>query len=308
MPMQLSGRRLAFAALVLLCVADAVRAQATDASNAPAKAGTRRALIVCGHPGDDAHRALFAGTIEKLHKALAEKQRFAPTEIRVQFGGKRTAEDGPAVKGAEGDATREAIETEVADLRKQIQPDDTLWVIVLGHTHYDGRQSFLNLAGPDLRHDEFGKLFKGIVAREQVFFITTPASGFFIKPLSTARRVIITATEADREVNETQFPHALAEVLANPPEKAQYDADGDGTISLFDLYIAVARNIAAGYAESESLSTEHAQLDDNGDGKGSELQLDYLPPEQGGRASDKPKPKIVPPADGALALGIPLDV
>lgn len=48
----------------------------------------------------------------------------APAEIRVQFGGKRTAEDGPAVKGARGDATREAIEAEVADLRKQIQPAD----------------------------------------------------------------------------------------------------------------------------------------------------------------------------------------
>ena len=35
-----------------------------------ATVGTRRALIVCGLPGDDDHRKLFAETVEKLHKAL----------------------------------------------------------------------------------------------------------------------------------------------------------------------------------------------------------------------------------------------
>ena len=41
------------------------------------------------------------------------------------------------------------------------------------------------------------------------------------------------------------------------------------------------------YADAENLPTEHARLDDNGDGRGSELQECYLPPELGGRAGDE---------------------
>ena len=61
-------------------------------------------------------------------------------------------------------------------------------MIVLGHTYYDGRHSHLNIPGPDLDEREFGKLFEGLKAREQLFLITTPASGFFFKPLAASGR------------------------------------------------------------------------------------------------------------------------
>ena len=48
------------------------------------------------------------------------------------------------------------------------------------------------------------------------------------------------------------------------------------------------------YVDDENLPTEHAKLDDNGDGHGSELQESYLPPELGGRAGRRPEPKIGP--------------
>jgi hypothetical protein len=35
--------------------------------------GTKRALIICGHPGDKEHRQSFAETVEKTHKALVER-------------------------------------------------------------------------------------------------------------------------------------------------------------------------------------------------------------------------------------------
>ena len=63
--------------------------------------GTRRALIVCGLPGDDEHRKLFAATVEKLHKALTGRYGFAASEVLVRFGVESQAGDGPA-EGAEG--------------------------------------------------------------------------------------------------------------------------------------------------------------------------------------------------------------
>ena len=184
-------------------------------------------------------------------------------------------------------------------MRKRLVPEDTLWVIVLGHAHYDGRHSYLNIPGPDLDERAFAKLFEDLKGREQVFFITTAASGFYLKPLAGAGRIVITATEADQEVNETLFPHALADVLAAPSEGI--DRDKDGKISVFELYLAVVADVMKRYVADENLPTEHAKLDDNGDGHGSELQESYLSPELGGRAGQKAEPKLGPKDDGALA-------
>src|SRR5579863_10378922 len=49
----------------------------------------------------------------------------------------------------------------------------------------------------------------------------------------------------------------------------------DLNLTLFDLYIAVARNVVDRYIKGEFLPTEHALLDDNGDGRGTELQIDF---------------------------------
>jgi hypothetical protein len=261
--------------------------------------GTRRALIICGLPGDDDHRKLFAETVERLHKALTERYGFAGSEVLVRFVVERQSGDWPALAAARGLSNREGITADVDEMRKRLGPEDTLWVIVLGHAHYDGRHSYLNIPGPDLDERAFAKLFVGLKAREQVFFISTAASGFFLKPLAANGRIVITATEADQEVNETLFPHALADVLAAP--SAGIDRDNDGKISVFELYLAVVADVMKRYVDDENLPTEHAKLDDNGDGHGSELQESYLPPELGGRAGQKAEPKFGPKDDGALA-------
>jgi hypothetical protein len=270
----------------------------------PTSTGTRRALILCGLPGDDSHRAMYAQTVEKLHKALVERYGFSPQEVWVRFGSKARSGDGPALAKARGLSTREAIEADVAKLRKALKPEDALWVIVLGHAHYDGRHSWLNLPGPDVQEEEFGKLFAGLASRQQVFLITTPASGFLIKHLSARGRIVITATEPDWEVNETLFHLPLAEVLSNPPRTQEYDQDKDGRITVLDLYLLVTRLVMMMYQAEKNIPTEHAQLDDNGDGRGTELQLDYLEPELGGRATRRgypgARPQIKPSADGAL--------
>lgn len=247
---------------------------------------------------------MYAQTVEKLHRALTGPCGFSPKEVWVRFGGKPRDEDGPALTNARGLSAREAIEADVAQLRKLLKPEDTLWVVVLGHAHFDGRHSFLNLPGPDIQEDEFAKLFKGIQSREQVFFITTPASGFFIKRLSARGRIVITATEADWEVNETLFHLPLAEVLSDPPDRDEYDRDKDGRITVLDLYLAVARRVMLMYKAEKNIPTEHAQLDDNGDGRGTEVQLDYLEPELGGRAGRGARPQVKPLTDGALAATV----
>ncbi|HUG67847.1 MAG TPA: hypothetical protein VMM76_08845 [Pirellulaceae bacterium] len=279
-----------------------------------AASGAKWALIICGIPGDEDHHKLFSESIESLHQSLTTSLGFPAANIHIQFGAEPSAEDGPAVAAAGGQATRSELNAAVARLREELQPSDALWVFVLGHAHYDGRNSYLNLPGAgdgetDIHQDDFGKLFQDIPAAQQVFFITTAVSGYFIRPLSAKGRVVITATEADREVNETLFHAALAETLSEPTEKDKFDVDDDDKITLFDLYINVTQNVARRYLAEMLLATEHAQLDDNGDGRGTELQLDYLTEEEGGRVTPGSEPpKIRPNSDGHLAQQIVLPI
>jgi hypothetical protein len=79
---------------------------------------------------------------------------------------------------------------------------------------------------------------------------------------------VVTATATDGEVNETEFPQALATVAGKPT--AAIDKDGDGRVSLAELFVAFTAEVDARFAADERAPTEHAQLDDDGDGRGTE--------------------------------------
>jgi hypothetical protein len=274
-----------------------------SADKGPAPPRERHALILCGHPGDAEHVKSFTETVRKLGDGLAKTIGIPRERQHILFGADRPR-DLPA---ATGPATREAVVAKVAEVRAALSPEDGLWVICLGHCHHDGRKAWWNLPGPDLSAAEFGNLFADIPCREQVFVMAMSLSGYFVGPLSRRDRVVIAATEADAETNETTFPAVFAQVLTNGLTLADHDVDKDGKLSLFDLYVVVAKEIAQNYASAEQLATEHAQLDDDGDGVGHELQNAYLPEDQGGSPPGK-KSKRPPPRDGLLAARIMLSL
>ena len=171
-------------------------------SSVATQAGTKRALIICGLPGDAEHHKTFAETTGKLREGLSKNLGFDFSNIVVMFGDEPKESDEDYIKAAER-ATREELENTTRRICEASGTDDALWVIVLGHSHYDANHSWINLPGPDINEFEFAKLFSGLKAREQVFFLTIPTSGFFIKPLSAKERIVISATEEAWETNET---------------------------------------------------------------------------------------------------------
>jgi len=277
-------------------------------SPAAPTASVRRALILCGLPGDAPHRKEFADSLELLYAGLTLHHGFAAENVVLHWADEPTPMDGPAVKSSRGVLTRESLAATAQTLAGQVQPDDTLWVFVFGHTHYDGRYSWLNIAGPDLNQTEFAKLFSPVRCREQAFFITTSASGFYQKALGQPGRIVITATEPDLEVNETFFAHKLARALGpTPPTYGELDIDRDWRLTLVDVYLWTARETAKEYLPNMLLATEHSLLDDTGDGRGTELQANYLPEELGGKLKAADKLPAPPIGDGALTRTIVLD-
>src|SRR5207244_7647541 len=132
---------------------------------------------------------------------------FPSSEVRLLFG--KHGQQGLA----KGPATREAVEKEVASLHKILKPEDRLWIFFLGHGNYDGDHAYVHLAGRDVPAEELGKLFAGLRCKEQVFWLTAPASGWMLRSFSAKGRIVISATLADDEYNETDFPYALAAVV-----------------------------------------------------------------------------------------------
>jgi hypothetical protein len=215
-----------------------------------------------GLAGDSQHEATFRKVTVAWRDWLTGPLKFPAAGVRILFGDK-----GDADLGA-GPATSKAIAEDVATIRRTLAPEGRLWVFFLGHANEREGHAFMHLSGPDLSDDEVGALFGGLSCREQVFWMTTPGAGWFLNGLSAKGRIVITATTRDQEFNETEFPHALVDVSNMP--LAELDADKDGKVSIWELFIRTCATVESRFESDMRTPTEHAWLDDDGDKQGSE--------------------------------------
>ena len=100
---------------------------------------------------------------------------------------------------------------------------------------------------------------------------TASASGGFIKTLSAPNRTIITATKSSYERNATLFGKYFVEAFAQDGA----DVDKDDQVSVSEAFDYARREVVRLYEQENRLLTEHALLDDNGDGAGSD-ELDPM--------------------------------
>jgi hypothetical protein len=138
-----------------------------------------------------------------------------------------------------------------------------LWLVLIGHGTFDGKIARFNLRGPDLSAGDLAAWLKPIT-RPLAVINTASASAPFMKELSVPGRVVITATKSGFEHNYARFGQYLAEAIAEP----QADLDKDGQTSLLEAYLTASHAVGAFYTAAGWLATEHALLDDNGDGLG----------------------------------------
>ncbi len=117
-----------------------------------AASGTKRALVFCGHPGDGEHAKRYAEVTTKILSGLVARLGFSEPAVIVLAG--VAAEEGDDSLKADwpaatrGPATRESLAAALESLKAELRPEDTLWVISIGHAHMDGRLAWLNLPGP----------------------------------------------------------------------------------------------------------------------------------------------------------------
>ena len=156
---------------------------------------------------------------------------------------------------------RTALKNMLTDESKQTAA--ALWLVLIGHGTYDGRTAKFNLRGPDLSADDLAEWLETVL-RPLVVINTASSSAPFLNKLSADGRVVISATKSGFEQNYARFGEYLAEAIAEP----QADLDKDGQTSLLESFLAASNRTNEFYSAAGRLVTEHALLDDNGDGLG----------------------------------------
>jgi len=153
-----------------------------------------------------------------------------------------------------------------------------LWLVLIGHGTFDGKEAKFNLRGPDLSATELADWLKPF-RRPIIVINCASASSPFLSKLSGVNRVIVTATRSGSEENFARFGKYVAESIADPAA----DLDKDGQTSVLEAFIMASRRVREFYEAEGRLATEHALLDDNGDGLGT--PADFF---RGVRAAKKP--------------------
>lgn len=224
----------------------------------PCQAGAdqRFALIVTGAAGGSEYATQYDRWSAQLSKALIEALNFDPALVTVLSDTTRPAEK----------ATGENVRRVIASVVSRMTRDDVLFILLIGHGTFDGTDAKFNLVGPDLESGEWSTLLKEIPGR-LVLVNTSSASFPFLERLAGPRRVVITATDSPAQRYDTVFPEYFIRALTD----SAADLDKNERVSIWEAFAAASAAVRRHYQQRGQLSTEHALLDDNGDGVGNEV-------------------------------------
>jgi hypothetical protein len=225
-----------------------------------AQNGPLHVLLITGLGGEQAYSQQFHESALAIHDAAVRWG--APDSNRIWL-----AENPARAPGKiDGRATRESVAAAFATLARRAQPGDVVLVVLIGHGSGVARESKVNLSGPDPEAWEYEQWLRPFLRSTVVFVNASSASGDFLPIVSGPGRIVITSTKSSTERNESIFHIRFAEGLAG----GEADADKDGRVSVLEEYSYARAEVRRAYETDNRLLTEHAQIDDNGDGKGSD--------------------------------------
>jgi hypothetical protein len=186
------------------------------------------------------------------------EKRFAEQVKELEKVARRNAGDASLVHSLSGEAaTRRAIEELFARLKKDVAPEDSLAVVLLGHGSYDGYDYKLNIPGPDITGERLRVLLEGVPAERQLVVNTTSASGAVMELWKTDKRIVVAATKNGRERTATTFAQFFVEALAS----AEADTDKSESITAQEAYTYAERKVKDFYESEMRLATEHSRME-----------------------------------------------
>lgn len=218
-------------------------------------------VAAVGIAGEPQYGAQFAATAEQWRSAAA-------------LGGATFTLIEP------GDQQRDRLRDAITSAPRD--GDAPLYIVLIGHGTWDGREAKFNLVGPDVSAGDLAQWLTPI-KRPAAMINCASSSGPFLPELSAPGRIVVTATKSGDEVFITRFGGFFAKAFAS----FDADRDKDGQTSLLEAFIAASQRTAAWYEAEGRLATEHALIDDNGDKQGVRADnITTIPPPVSGAPID----------------------
>ncbi|HEU0253895.1 MAG TPA: hypothetical protein VFR12_12745 [Pyrinomonadaceae bacterium] len=256
-------RRHTLACVLILLLACVVCGQTPTAPAAPKRKAApidpnKFAVIINGASGEPEYAKQFEQWTNELSAVLSERFGFESKQVKV-------LSEKPADTTA-ARATAEEVKRTFATLKSQLTANNILFLFLIGHGSFDGKEAKFNLVGPDLSATEYNALLSALPTRRVVVFNMASASGEFIKALAAKGRIVVTATRNGQETNATRFAGFFIAAL----NATDADTDQDGHTSVLETFVYANRLTGDFYKRAGRLASEHAMIDDNGDGVGHE--------------------------------------
>lgn len=250
--MQVNARKMSFVLggmlvmLGLTPLAAAVPASGSERQSERDPTSGEQIIVVVGASGEEEYAAEFSQWVDGWRTA-ADRQDWEWTLVG-------------------GTSADEHSETHRQQLRTAIESSaavERLWIVLIGHGTYSTGGAKFNLEGPDFAAKELSEWLKPVSA-PVVLVNCTSASAPFMIEVKAPRRIVLTATRSGSEINFARFGKYLASAINDPAA----DIDHDREVSLLEAFLAASSQTERFYREDARLATEHALLDDNGDGVG----------------------------------------
>ncbi len=219
----------------------------------------RYAILLVGASGNPDLQKRYLAEIQKLHSILTGPLSFPLDQVIVLF-------DNPALdtERIRYRSTREGVREACLNLSRRVKQTDTVFVFIEGHGSYDGKTYKLNLVDPDTTAWELADIIYSIPAGRFVVVNATSSSGGSLPALAGEGKIVITATKSGMEGNQTHMGGFFVESL----EGNAADSNKDDRVSVLEAFFYTISKVEEYYRDEENLQTEHAVLEDNGDGLG----------------------------------------
>jgi len=216
------------------------------------EAPARSVIVVQGAGGSPQFDDAFRAACSKIQSAAQN------ANIKFTWIGDRTK---PANAKTDRDLLKTAIESD-------LNANSQLWLILIGHGTYSRNAAKFNLRGPDLTAADLTNWLKESTTPIAIVNCAS-SSAPFINSLSGPNRIVVTATKSGFEISFARFGQFFAEGISN----LEADIDKDEQVSLLESFLFASKKVQEFYKSESRLSTEHALIDDNGDGKGTPLEF-----------------------------------
>ncbi len=203
-------------------------------------------IVVLGAPGTDEYGKQFAAWADRIAR-VADENGFDLVRI------------GQEVDDEASD--RDRLLAAISHAKSPGQ--DPLWIVLIGHGTFADNIAKFNLRGPDVSATDLRKPL-ATLDRPLILVNAASSSGPFVNRLSGDRRVIVTATQSGDERDFTRFGDYFSAAIAS----TDADLDHDDEVSVLEAFVRASAETRRFYDEADRIATEHALIDDNGDGLG----------------------------------------